>query len=181
MKINTLELVDLVEEAKSKAFSGREILKCIKRKGRVITYDKLARYNNIDDALGKDGVLIILYLTEENFGHWVLLFRRSDKRNLLEFFDSYAMKPDQELQMIDTNFRKNHDELYPHLSYLLYISGYDIEYNHQKLQKYKEDVNTCGRWVAVRAAFKHLSLDQFLKLFKFFDPDFLVTAITLLI
>ncbi len=71
----------------------------------------------------------------------------------------------------------------PHLTELLYNSPYQVIYNKVKLQKFKNETNTCGRWCGLRVALRHLNLKQFCSMFlkQKFDPDYYVTALTLFV
>lgn len=168
----------LIKKLEDKGISNFDILELVDHKANLITYTDLAKVNNIDEILDPYGACIILFLTRKNYGHWCCLFRTG---NLLEFFDPYGLKPDEELNFkIDPYFRKIAKQDYPHLSYLLYHSPYKISYNHFQFQKFKKDVKTCGRHVAVRLMFRHLPLEKYIKLIlsSKFDPDKTVTLLT---
>lgn len=172
----------LISKLKEKAFSDKDIIKLCKKKVRIIKYPELSKFKNIMTALGPHKALIILYEIEKNYGHWVSLFQNS--KGNIEFFDPYGLKPDDELKFISKNFRKINNEKYPHLTALLLNSDKPIEYNETRLQQYKEDVNTCGRWCGLRILFRNMLLKDFIKLFKKnkkYSPDFLATSLTLFI
>jgi hypothetical protein len=68
-----------------------------------VTYDKLANIQSIDqlfNAYGKNDSVIILYLSSWNSGHYTLVFKQN---NVIQFFDSYGLKEDYELQYIEDN------------------------------------------------------------------------------
>lgn len=70
---------------------------------------------------------------------------------------------------------------YPHLSYLIYQDGNDIDYNEHKLQSDLRDANTCGRWVGSRLLLRDMPPKKFVKTFtqsKKVSPDWLVTKFT---
>lgn len=147
------------------SLSDKDILNMLDRKCNLLTYTELANYNNLNDALGEYKTLVILYMTKNNYGHWCCLFLRDD--NILEFFDSYGIFIDDELEFIPDNYRIVSNQSYPHLTYLIYNSQYkNVEYNQYKLQKMTPEINTCGRWVVVRIMLKRLSLDEFAQKFK---------------
>ncbi len=176
------ELKKLIKNRQSKSFSDTDIMNVIDGKANLVTYDQLNKYKNLDQLLGPYKACVILYLTSSSYGHWVCIFKKGPK--LIEFFDSYAIKPDSELLFVPQHFRKVSNQDYPHLSYLIYSSGYNIDYNSHKLQSKKEDITTCGRWVAIRLFLRDLSLQKFVKLFKdhnFLNPDQLVTLISIFI
>jgi len=141
----------------------------------VLTYPELVNYDNINDAMGPHGALILLYMTKQNYGHWVCAFKRNN--NAIEFFDSYGFFPDDELKLIPEYFRKVSNQLYPHLTYLLLKSKNKIEYNNVQLQKLKKDVNTCGRWCIVRIMLRNLTINEFVRKFQD-NGDFKVTDLT---
>lgn len=172
------EIRKKVKEFEKKSLSGEDVLNLCGKRANLLTYPELAKLDNIDQLLGKYRAAIILYLTSENYGHWVCLFQQ-DKKTLC-FFDSYALMPDDELKFTQINFRLSHNQYYPHLTYLLYNSGYDVDYNSYKLQSDKKDTTTCGRWVGARLAMRRLTNDEFAKLFlnSKSKPDELVTALT---
>jgi hypothetical protein len=160
-----------------KALSNKDIMNLINNKANLLTYQELQNYDNLDDALGPYGALVLLYTTRKNFGHWVAVFKVNE--NTIEHFDSYGLAPDEELKFIPEYFRKvNYDKI-PHLTYLLYNSGYNVIYNEYQLQKHMQDYNTCGRWVATRIKYRMIPQQQFAKFFlEYKNPDKIVTEIT---
>jgi hypothetical protein len=139
---------------------------------------------NIEEALGQHGACIILYETRKGYGHWVALLLHKDKNGkYLEHFDSYALKPDQELNFTSSKMRHELGQDLPYLTNLMYNSDYPIVYNKVKLQKFKNDTNTCGRWCGMRVALRNLNLKQFCSLFlkQKFEPDYYITALTLFV
>lgn len=174
-----MDIEEVIEIAKKKSLSGGELLKLVNRKANLMTYPQLTKYDDIDKAMGKYKALILLYETKQNYGHWTCVFKRNN--NTIEHFDSYGMKPDDELAFIPEYFRIVSNQELPHLTALLYKSGYNVEYNDKKLQIQKKDVNTCGRWVAMRIIFRNMNIDDFIELFKgtkYYSSDDLITLIT---
>lgn len=163
-----------IQELITQPLSGSDILKSIGYKANLLTYSQLSNFNTLDEVLGPFETLILLYETKKHFGHWVCLFRSCS--NTITFFDSYGILPDDELLFIPSNFRRLNNEDYPHLTALLYKSGCIVDYNHHKLQGKKS--NTCGRFVIIRILLKHLSNNEFSKLFKGKNPDKFITYLT---
>lgn len=158
------------------SLSNGDINKLLDGKCNIMSYDQLSKYDNIDSAMGKYGALILLYQTKQNYGHWCCVFKRNN--NTIEFFDPYGLFPDDELEFVPKNMRKVLNEDYPHLTWLLYNSGYKkIDYNSKQLQKFKGDVNTCGRHCAVRIMLRNLPIDEYIK-FLGKDPDKKVLELT---
>jgi len=169
----------VINDLKKIALSGDDIYKALNRNALIMTYADLRKYNNIDDLFKKHDNVVILYETSQGFGHWVALYKA--RKGVITFFDSYGMKPDDELKFIPKNFRKENDTNYPLLTYLLYKSGYKVEYNQHKLQKDLSDVSTCGRHVIIRLQNKKIPVDQYAKIlrsYKGFSPDDVVTLLT---
>jgi len=150
-------------------------------KYKIILYHDLEGYHSIDEVLGSNGGAILLFQNESHdSGHWVSLFKRSSS-NTIEFFDSYGLKPDQELKYAQYNIRIHDGKPVPHLSHLLEQSDYKVVYNKHKLQKWRRDVSTCGRWSAYRLRHRDLTMDEFARLFtgnRHYEPDFWITVLT---
>ena len=137
---------------------------------KVIPYSDIQRYTNtrhgIYQLLEPFGRIVILYKTNgdgfQSSGHWCCLFRNR-QRHEIEFFDSYGMLPDDQLEQGDElkNFAgQNHY----YLTRLLADASEKIIYNHFKLQRYAPNINTCGRWCLLRLLNGDLSLEEFKKL-----------------
>lgn len=144
------------------SLSDKDMLKLVPDTN-IITYDKLQNYNRIDDVL-KNNMCVILYLTKKNYGHWTCIFKYDN--NTIQIFDSYGTKPDNQIQWIPQYFKSYKNVGIPYLTYLLYQSPYNINYNNYRLQKMNNKITTCGRWCAVRLWFKHLDEEEFNNMFK---------------
>ena len=169
----------IVKILQKKSFSGKDIMNLIDGKANMITYPELSRFSHIDQVLGRHGACVILYLTKQNYGHWCCMFRKYRKPKTIIFFDSYGTIPDDELLEIPAHMNKKLGQNRAFLSQLLLDSGYDVEYNDKKLQKFAKDVNTCGRWTGFRLAVRRLDTELFSILCdQMEDPDAFVTAIT---
>lgn len=160
--------------------SDQDLLDMTDNKYQIYKYHSLGDYDNIDDVLGSYGGCIIIFQNESaNSGHWVCLFKKDN--NTLEFFDSYGLKPDDELKYSKYNLRIHNNKPVPHLSHLLDNSNYKIIYNKYKFQKWKHQTNTCGRHVGYRLKNKHINIEEYKKLLmnnKNYDSDFWVTVLT---
>ena len=148
----------------------------LKNKVNIIPYNELKNYNSIDEVLSPYGQAVILYLTDNSYGHWTALI---DQGSHIEFFDSYQSKPDHEFDHINKKERKSFNyKGVPYLSKLLQKSGRAIEYNQQPMQKLGDGVNTCGRHCVVRILLKDIPLSDYQAIMQMFDPDKLVTDLT---
>lgn len=164
-----------------RSLSGDEVLDLCKHKAKLILYEDLKKYKDIDDLLYPYDSVIILYeyirTNNESYGHYVCLNRLPSGE--IEHFDSLLFKPDQELGMIPESIKKKTRQNMAYLAKMLFDSHYPISYNHYKLQK--DDTSTCGRWAGIRCLLKKLTLDEFANLFlnRKYDPDILITALTM--
>jgi len=175
-----MSIKEQLKKLEHKALSGDDILKAIGSKAKLMTYPEIADCRSIKDVLGKYDACVILFETKENFGHWTCVYQNDS--NVIDFFDSYGLKPDNELKFIPAQFRTKSNQAFTHLTDLLYKSGCDVEYNHTRLQASLTGVNTCGRWVVARLLLRDMPLANFVKFFKSkllgLSPDQLVTYLT---
>tara|TARA_R110002073_G_scaffold179166_1_gene337665 strand:+ start:1330 stop:1857 length:528 start_codon:yes stop_codon:yes gene_type:complete len=164
----------LINDAEAVDLSKENILEITNNGCDVVVYHNLGDYNSLENLLGDKGAVILLYETKQNFGHWVALFYTDSSQQEIEFFDSYGFKPDEEL-----NYAKYDDQ--PYITELIQKSNKKIIYNTKKLQTFKEDINTCGRWTSLRIAMREVPLQKFQYLFKnnkSYNGDWFVSALT---
>jgi hypothetical protein len=163
----------------SYSLSSNDILEYLDYKPNLIIYPEIIKYDNIDSLLGENGMCVLLYLTSSNYGHWCCVYRYNDS---ICFFDSYGLKPDSELHFVSPAIRQSLKQYHAYLTKLLYKSNKKIEYNEYALQKRKDGINTCGRWVCTRLKYNNVSIDDFAKTFlsvnNIIKPDELVTYLT---
>jgi len=163
--------------------SGADILRITNNDTKLLPYEMLRTYDSLEQVLSEKGSVTILYETSKNYGHWVVILDKGNRN--IEFYDPYGLAPDQELNYDnDYHLRLHGGELIPHLTMLIQSGGYKVEYNKEQLQKYLPDVNTCGRYCALRVRFKDISMNKFNDLLtknKHYNPDFWVSALTILV
>tara|TARA_Y100000310_G_scaffold337697_1_gene425429 strand:- start:2111 stop:2632 length:522 start_codon:yes stop_codon:yes gene_type:complete len=170
----------ILKKAEDIDLSGADILRIIQNKGRVITYHELQDYQNLEELLENNGACVILYETKENLGHFCSLFYVPFHINTVEFFDPYGSKPDAELNYATYNLTHGKADL----TRLLDETHLKIIYNKKRLQTWKKDVNTCGRWAGLRVRMKTTPLSKFQDLFldnQFYRGDLWATALTYLL
>ncbi len=160
---------NIIKYLEREPFSNDDIMYLCDNKTNIIKYSDLINYDNIDNILSPHNNTVILYETGKNYGHWVCLIKQN---NLIEFFDPYGMKIDEQLK-----YSKNKDPL---LSLLLLKSPYLLKENTTRLQKMYKNISTCGRHVCLRIILKELKLNEYIKLLKNNknNPDLLVTYLT---
>lgn len=169
------------------ALSDKQVMKLINGRANLILYPDLHKYKSIDEILNPYGACILLYEAKPRYGHWCCIFKVNNK--LIEYFNPYGGFeegfPDDSLEYIPIDFRLVSNQYYPYLSILMYNSPYELSYNEHAFQKHGNNIKTCGRWCALRLVFRHLSLEEFDALIKFFNKklnissDQLVTLLTL--
>lgn len=141
---------------------------------RLMTYDELAKMRSMEEVfnMGRTPIVMLLYVhsssNHETVGHWSLLLWRQGGVEV-EFFDSYGQKPDDMLFNIERSVRAKLSQDESHLCCLLadYLARYPsriVVSSSKPLQRDKEGINTCGRYVGYRARHWGLSLIQFEKL-----------------
>lgn len=156
------------------ALSDTQVLKLVNKKANLILYPDLHKYKNIDQILDPYGACIILYESEPNYGHWCCIFKIDN--NILEFFNSYGDYPDVNLEKIPEHFRKESNQNFPHLGWLMYNSPYELTFNEHQFQKYGSGIKSCGRWTAFRIICRHMLLEDFYKMVKYFIKKFKITS-----
>jgi hypothetical protein len=120
---------------------------------KVIKYSELGKHYNdtVEELLPLDtDYRIILIEQNYNSGHWCCILRYG---KTIEWFDSYGIKPPNELNFISTIKNKVLGQKKKTLTDLLDDAtsrGWNVVWNKKKLQKLKDGVNTCGRWVLLR-------------------------------
>lgn len=154
-----LTLFNMDTTSPSYALSNDDILRIMKGKVKVMRYQDVANYDNIDELLKPYGNVVILYESKAGYGHWVALCKRG--KNMLSFFDSYGIVPDNELEFIPKAYRQASNQMKKHLTQLLADSKYKVEYNNHPFQSAQAGVSTCGRWACGYLLNKKLGVDGF--------------------
>jgi len=132
------------------------------KESEVIKYNEIANYKTIDELLPKPfDFRIILVETAHNVGHWVLILKYG---NIIENFNSYGIDIDRQKNMLCriANFKMGQSKNL--LTKLVGLSPYKYIVNRTPFQDDGQDINTCGRWVALRiitAKDMFMSLDEF--------------------
>lgn len=172
----------IINKAENISLTGDDILRICDDKVKIMSYDELANYDNIEDVLKPHGAVIFLYLTKKAYGHWCAIIEHDD--NILEFFDPYGIPPDHQLNWNDDEVNERLGVWEPYLTNLIENSDYDLIYNNEKLQSYDESNDTCGRWCAMRVVLRNYDLPYFRHLFldnKHYEPSFWISALTMFI
>jgi hypothetical protein len=126
---------------------------------------RFIKYGDLDDEtyesiFRKRDQVVILFLTKsDSYGHWLALLKHPG--DIVEVFDSYGTSVDGQRRWISTDKKHKWDQHDP--QFLDLLKGHcKIVFNDRKLQK--ENVNTCGRHVAVRIMHSDKDLQRYYKL-----------------
>lgn len=143
----------------------------------IHSYVDLKKFNSIDEMIYPNNCCIIFFETDrfENVvqGHWTCITVSPKSESIkktttgedspysIVYFNSYGTIPDDEKQKIDKKHQELIGQLDNTLTRLLYLSNNNIEYNEQKLQKFRNGNNTCGRHCVCRIISKDYSLEEY--------------------
>ncbi len=117
--------------------SDKDILKLTKKKCSIYIEEDLRYVKNIDTLFKYNNCAVILLDNgNPDVGHWIVMTKISN--DTIEYFDPVGLPPD--FISKKKYLRKLIDN--SHYKYLIYNGIY--------IQKVREDINTCGRYVALR-------------------------------
>ena len=140
-------------------------------RNKLIEYNELAQYNDIEDLLTHDkDFRIILIEYTNNSGHWIVVLRYGDT---IELFNSFGKRDIKSNFVNDPQMNKMLGQASLHLHRLLINEKkekkFRILYNNKKLQRESHSVNTCGRHVLSRIICLlelNMNLEEYLKFMK---------------
>jgi len=152
-----MSLQSIVDFYKTTDLNGQNIYKLINR--FPVLYSNLNQYKNIKELLSDEPFVVILYQTSSKTnGHFVSLY--ADESNIY-FFDSYGLYPDSEKQ-----YTKYDRPLPNFLTNLIKEDGRNLIWNKIDFQNKKNNrISTCGRWSCLRILLRHLTNQQFERIF----------------
>tara|TARA_R110002167_G_scaffold225750_1_gene431009 strand:+ start:2290 stop:2865 length:576 start_codon:yes stop_codon:yes gene_type:complete len=156
-----------IKDLEKQDLSGTDLLNMVYGRSNLLAYSQIHTCTRIEDILGDFGCCIILYQTASEFeGHWTCLFVSDLDPHHLLFFDSYGLQIDTELSRAEFNKSLHKGKIVPHLKILIDKSNYQVTSNRIPLQKDRENINTCGRYVATRINNRNMSNRQYVKFIK---------------
>ena len=167
----------LIRNGKEKSLTANQVIQIAGGDIRYILYEELQRYDDLDDVLKGDAGIIILYQISKYSGHWTCILKKGYE---IEFFDPYSFKPDDELVYCQYD-RSLNKKLLLNLLQAEQRNGNKVIYNSFKFQKQGKNIETCGRFVGLRLAFRNLTLNNFINLFRDSRTDYdrLATIMTM--
>lgn len=147
----------------NRPLSYDDISYILQGQANIILYEQIHNFKTMDDLLGPTKACVILFQTRSpTQGHWCCIFLR---KKSLEFFDPYGTIYDDNLKKINSKLRRTTYQDYPYLTKLSCDSKYKLEYNEWQFQRYSKNIQTCGYHCCTRIIFKHLTLNQYKKIF----------------
>ena len=130
------------------ALYGDEMVRALDGRVKIMAYDDLLKYDTIEEAMYPFNKIILLYFWDFSnnmkTGHYIGI-KKDKMKNIIYVMDSYGRFIDDNLKEIDEYKRKKYKEDFKQLTYLLYKSPCDIEYNEFQFQQ--NDSAVCGRYV----------------------------------
>lgn len=140
--------------------SLEEVKRVARRKNvHLVSADNKGSLKNIFNKgldTGRDQYVMIHYQTgdDENsrYGHWVGMIIKP-KEKMIYYMDSYGIYPDDELEYIPKEYRRETGQSRRDVGVFLYRAinefGYRVRYNDVRLQGKGKGIGTCGRYVGM--------------------------------
>ena len=120
----------------------------------TIPFKEIAALTDINQLFVEAGtgrisnMVLIIYRSEEDFGHWVALTRSPDLRRL-DYFNSYGTMIDAAIDYIPEQIKISSGQNFEHLAFLLSKCSYEVHYNDKQLQPMDGKSSTCGRFAGL--------------------------------
>jgi len=148
---------------------GDDDIKNYLKNPKIIIYNQLPKYNNIDEILPcAKSYAIILYQNSPNAGHWTTILRPTEEKKI-EFFDSYGKECDHCLTWLS---KEDNQKLGINDKYLLNLikkSGFELTHNKTCFQGGNNGISTCGRHCCFRISNmkrKNMNLEDYTHMMK---------------
>lgn len=133
----------------SSPLSDKQIKKYFRGNPNIVMMRDIATMTKLDEVFnGYDHAVIFTSVNSQYDGHWNMMYISGDN---LYFFDSYGMKPTQLIQNIVAKGypvygqNQNLDNLIRNSKYF----PHNCFMNNVKYQSDKENIQTCGRYIAL--------------------------------
>ena len=135
----------------------------------IYSFEMIAEFTNInqlfvDPETGKiTNQVLIIYRTEETFGHYCCLCRSRDLSRI-SYFNSYGTYIDEAIDHIPEQFKNQSRQNFQYLLKLLSECNYAVHFNDKQLQMKGDKYQTCGRWagMVMRANREGKSMEEFI-------------------
>ena len=147
----------------TKILGDTDIKNLLNHRTIIRKYKDLPLYKSAHGLTSKYGNAVILFPTKsEDFGHWTCLLKTvlSDGSPTTEFFDPYAIYPDNE------HLYSQHMLQYGnYLANLLAKTPGNISWNQYPVQLMEKGINTCGKHVVNRIRHADWPLEKYMYFF----------------
>lgn len=161
----------IVKEFMKHPLSDKDIMNICNGEANLVLNSNIHEYKSLNDLVYPYNACIILYDKKDGSpGHWSCITKSN---GVYEFFCPYGMMPDAVLKHLGGK---------PYLSELIRRTKSKVVYSRYKLQKSKNNVSTCGRYIGMRVLLKDMPLSNFVSMLvdnKCYDSDFFITVLTL--
>ena len=156
--------MDLARTLESTPLSDKDLESMMHNKAdetSVILYTDLSKYSSLKEVFGdKKYIIVLLQIAGQNVGHWIALIDHHERG--YEHFDPYGIDIDEELDITKQP---------PILKTLFEQADKPVTSNTIRLQKQKDDINTCGRWCVARCLMDNMALTEFRDFMNSMDHD----------
>lgn len=183
-----MSLISFLRNAEQRPLSDSD-LRHITRNPRlkVIPYHELPKYTRLEDCFNGNNYCIILLESAFNNGHYIALCY-NQKNNELSFNDSYGQSHDKLIRKLDYYTHTDNGEYFLNRLIRDFKNRRQCTYvqNTQTYQYLSNQVNTCGRYAAIRCVLNFMTLSQYNKsmidLMEYLkmSPDDLISLLTLI-
>ena len=175
-------LLDDITNSEAIPVSDADILKMANNQTKIVLYEQLGQMA-VGDFMKlfrpeTNNSIILLYQLDSGFGHWICIIYDVNDSQKFFHFCPYGLHPDS---MLDSKYP------FRDLTRLYQESRVPVDVSTFKYQKVRDNVNTCGRWSAVRALYWYMSNDEFKSYITTTKPglliknlDDLITVMTML-
>jgi hypothetical protein len=167
-------LLQDIQNSEEIPLSNIDLLRLTNNETKILMYNQLA-FMSASDFLSLFEVenkfnIIVLYEFIDG-GHWVTVTFH-EKTNSFNFFDPYGMNYDY----VSNKVLK--EGIQPiHFGRLFRECGFPVYVNKFRFQQFLEDVNTCGRWAAIRSIYWYMDNDEFKDYFLKTKPEELIKTL----
>jgi len=135
---------------------------------KILKYSELANYKHIDELLPKERDFRVILVVDSHInGHLFCILKYNYN---IEWFNPYGVRPDGQKNLLGKLRNQMLGQAEDYMTNLMKSSkGYKLIYNKARLQKLRQGINTCGRWIILRIiCMKDMSMDlkMFIKMVK---------------
>lgn len=170
---------DLLNKLMSYSVTSNELTDAMNKQAIIMKYSEFIEFG-LFKIFAKTNFLILLVKSPMiDMQHYICVLMNHKNKSII-FYDSYGMNFNElsKLMGIDSTFFNN--QLYSLADNL----KYKIDINTRQMQKMDDKINTCGRWVLMRAQYNNMSNKEFNNMIidfcgNTYKPDEIITLMTM--